>query len=299
MKKISIIIILFVILALLLFIIFAGIWFHNYSNRNSKKTERFENLETENQYACFYAYYEKNEMYKTNFEYFLENGLLENVDYYIIINGNSTVKIPEKRNIKIFTRENKGYDFGAYSYAIQKINKKYEYYFFLNTSVKGPYLRDNSKPWINYFLELFTSKDIKLVGTSVNIFPFSSLDKYNLDEIYGKKPPYTHIQSMFFCMDNEYYEYLKNKNFFNEEEMNGASDIIYVISYKEFGLSQLALTNHWNINCILPKYRDIDYRTMKTDFNPTSISGDAYYEGAYFGGTIDKYDAIFFKNSRF
>ena len=298
MKKISKFVILFVILALL-FIIFAGIWFQNHSNGNTRKTEGFENLETENRYACFYAYYEKNEMYKTNFEYFLENGLLEDVDYYIIVNGNSTVKIPEKRNIKIFTRENKGYDFGAYSYAIQKINKKYEYYFFLNTSVKGPYLRDNSKPWIHYFLELFTTKDIKLVGTSVNIFPLSSFENYNLDEIYDKKPPYTHIQTMFFCMDNEYYEYLKMKDFFNEEEMNHASELSYVISYKEIGLSQLALNKDWNINCILPKYRDIDYRTMKNDINPTSNIGDPYYEGAYFGGTIEKYDAIFFKNSRF
>ena len=299
MKKISKIVILFVILVLLLFIIFAGIWFQNRVNRNTRKTEGFENLETGNRYACFYAYYEKNEMYKINFEYFLKNGLLENVDYYIIINGNSTVKIPEKRNVKIFTRENKGYDFGAYSYAIQKINKKYEYYFFLNTSVKGPYLRDNSKPWINYFLELFTTKDIKLVGTSVNIYPLSSFEKYNLDEIYGNKPHHAHIQCMFFCMDNEYYEYLKKKDFFNEEEMNHASELNYVISYKEFGLSQLALTNHWNINCILPKYRDIDYRTMKNDINPTSNNGDPYYEGAYFGETIDKYDVIFFKNNRF
>lgn len=253
---------------------------------------------TENKYACLYAYYEKDKMYKDNFLYFLENGLLDNIDYYIILNGKCSINIPQKNNIAVFRRENKGYDFGAYSYAIKNINKEYDYYTFLNTSVKGPYLKDE-KPWIDYFLELFNNPDIKLVGTSINIFPLSTFGGYDLNNLYGNEPPHSHIQSMFFCMDNEYYNFLKTKNFFNEEEMNNTKNLEYVIAHKEFGLSQLALNNNWNINSILPKFKDIDYRKIKKDFNPTSQIGDPYYINAYFGETIDPYEAIFFKVNRF
>ena len=264
-----------------------------------------EHFTTDNKICCLYAYYEKDNLYKQNFEYFLNNGILNNVDYYIIINGECSINIPEKENIKIFKRENKGYDFGAYSYAIKQINKinqinkSYDYYFFLNTSVCGPYLKNSNTPWTDYFLKLFNKKNVKLVGTSINIFNHNKFSNYDLVKLYTKQQPFTHIQSMFFCMDNEYFNYLINKDFFNEDDLNNAPNIDYIIAHKEVGLSQHALNNNWNINCILPKYKNIDYINLKNDINSTSNNGDAYYPGAYFGSTIDKYDAIFYKNNRF
>ena len=146
---------------------------------------RKEHFSQGNNICCLYAYYEKDDLYKKNFEYFLENGILDNVDYYIIINGLCTVDIPKKENIQIYNRENKGYDFGAYSYGIKKLNKEYNYYFFLNTSVEGPYLKDNNKPWTEYFLQLF-NKDVKLVGTSINIYSNNIYSGHDLTKIYNK-----------------------------------------------------------------------------------------------------------------
>ena len=228
--------------------------------------------------------------------YFLNNGILDDVDYYIIINGDCTIDIPERNNIIIFKRPNNGYDFGAYSFALKYITQ-YDYYFFINTSIKGPYLKNTQKKWTEYFLELFND-NIKIVGTSINIYDFNGFSNYNLSEIYNNDKPFTHIQSMFFCIDNEYLNYLKNINFFNEEELNNVDNIDYVIAYKEFGLSQHALRNNWNINSILKKYNNIDYRTIDADFNNTSLNGDPYHKNAYFGETINRYDAIFFKNNR-
>jgi hypothetical protein len=99
-------------------------------------------------------------------------------------------------------------------------------------------------------------------------------------------------------MKPDYFNYLKQIDFFNEEELNRVSDIFYVIAYKEFGLSQHAIKNGWNINCILDKYRNLDYRTLTYDINPSSNKGDPYYPNSYWNGTIDKYDVIFFKNNR-
>ena len=87
-----------------------------------------ENFKSKNKYVCLYAYYEKNDDYKKNFKFFLENGILEYVDYYFIINGKCSVNIPEKDNIKILNRENIGYDFGAWSFGLTKLKNIYDYY---------------------------------------------------------------------------------------------------------------------------------------------------------------------------
>lgn len=263
--------------------------------------KKLENFKNSNKICCLYAYYEKNQLYKDNFIYFLNNGILDHIDYYIIINGKCSVIIPKKNNIIVFQRENIGYDFGAFSYSIQRINKEYDYYFFLNTSVIGPLWKTNYensiKNWTIPFLKLF-NKDVVLVGTSINILTNNNIGKYDLKKIYGKNGPYSHVQSMFFCINNEYYNYLKKINFFNESEMNNAPKLLYIIAYKEIGLSQIAIKNGWNINSILSKYKDLDYRTITQNINLSSGSGDPYYKGRYFGDSIDKYEAIFYKNNR-
>ena len=260
---------------------------------------KYDTFTNENRMCCFYAYYEKNELYKNNFIYFLENGILDNVDYYIIINGESSVQIPQKSNIILYKRANKGYDFGAYSYAISKMKKEYDYYFFINTSVSGPHLKDNSKSWPTYFIELFKG-NVKLVGTTINIYSKNDFIGRDLKIMYNREAPFSHVQSMFFCINKEYFIHLNKINFFNEDEINKITDILELIARKEFGLSQEALKNGWNINCILPGYKDLNYLKVNKNINPTSeiAGGDPNYKNAYFGKTIDKYDVIFFKNNR-
>ena len=103
---------------------------------------------------------------------------------------------------------------------------------------------------------------------------------------------------MFFGLDNESLKYLISINFFNEDECNNIKNINEIIAKKEFGLSQAILNNGWNINSILPKYRNLDYRILDSDINRTSKYGDVYYKNAYFGKSVDKYDVIFYKNNR-
>lgn len=221
------------------------------------------------------------------------------MDYYIVVHGKSTVEIPKEKNITVFYKENKGFDFGAYSYVLSRMSKDYNYYFFINSSVKGPYLKEKSKKWTDYFIPLF-NKDVKVIGTSINIYDLNQFKEFDLKNIYKHNPPFIHVQSMFFAVDHEYLSILKAMNFFNEAELNNFTSKEEVIVYKEFGLSQYALQRNFNINCILSKYRDIDYRTVKKNFNPsTKHGGDAYYEDGYFGATIDPFEVIFFKNARF
>jgi hypothetical protein len=289
---------LYYILVILIILVIIFYILNYFLNKNTK--EYFNNSLNNNKYCCFYVYYEKDDLYKSNFEYFLQNGgILEDIDYYIIINGESTVEIPQLNNIKVFKRENKGYDFGAYSYGINQLNKEYDYYFFLNTSVKGPYLNEEnkSKKWNDIFIDLF-DKDIDIVGTSINIFRISDFEGHNLENIYNHNAPFPHVQSMFFCITNDYLKYLKSINFFDEEDLNNTTDMNKIIAYKEFGLSQNAIKRGKNINCILSKYKGLDYRIIKEDINKTSDESDPYYKGNYFGKSIDPYEVVFYKNNR-
>jgi hypothetical protein len=240
--------------------------------------------------CVIYNYYEKDEKYKNNLLFFLDNGILDEVDYYFVINGDYSIKFPKKSNIKIYNRENKGYDFGAYSYVIDKL-KVYDYYFFMNTSVKGPFLKDESK-WYDKFLPLF-NENVHLVGTSINIctLPTTCIDPNS------EKAVNPHVQSMFFAIDQKYFNELKNEKFFNENEINNMT-FAELIRKKEVGLSEIAIKKGYNINCILSKYKNLNYLSIDKDINPTSKDGDSYFKGKYFGETIDPYEVVFFKTNR-
>jgi hypothetical protein len=274
-----------ILLLILLVIIFYLIY--KYLN---KKEQFISN--TGNTNVCLYAYYEKNELYKNNLLYFLNNALLDNIDYYFIINGNSTVVFPKKNNIKIINRENIGYDFGAYSYAITNIiPHNYDYYIFLNATVKGPYLTNN-KNWLDTFLELFTN-NVKLVGTSVCFTETEKVKKtYNIDNIYF-------VQSMFFIINKELFNYLIDNNFFNDEQLLNKETVLEkIVINKEIKLSYLTYKSGGNINCYLSKYRNLDFKTLDHDINPTSFNGDPYFPNRYWCSTIMPNDVIFYKNKR-
>jgi hypothetical protein len=263
-------------------------------------TENFKNCKI----LCIYAYYEKSQEYIDNFKFFLENGLDTDMEYIIVINGTCSVDIKSftdlKENIKltILERENIGFDFGAYYDALIKIDvmkNPYDSYIFLNTSVRGPYLKYNplypyvtSKNWYTLFTNMIKD-DVKLVGTTINIC------RLRFDNLKEFSPPYTHVQTQLFAMDHECLIFLFNDIFVsNPSEKN----FLNLIELKEVKMSLLVLKNNWNINCILSNYKNLDYRQIKNDFNPSSLNGDCSYRYAYFGKTYDKYEVVFIKTDK-
>lgn len=258
----------------------------------------FEHFHNDNKLACIYAYYEKNEDYKNNLGYFVAKGILPHVDYYFVVNGDTcSVDIPKAKNIKVIQRDNSGFDFGAWGEIVNNHDMSgYDHVFFLNTSVRGPFYK--GKDWTKPFLALFT-KNVKLVGTSINICRDLCYDSHHALRPMGteitRKKILPHVQSMFFVLDKDALKFLLSRDFFKEDKEASFAEII---SQKEIGLSSLIISKGWNINSILPKYRDIDYRVLRADINASSLDGDPYFAGAYFGDTIDPYDVIFFKSWR-
>lgn len=249
-----------------------------------------------NNILILYCYYEKNEIYKNNLELFLKLGIYEECDYIFIINDKLSINIPKNKNIKIFYRENKDYDFGAYNYALKQINiDDYKYFFFLNTSIRGPFIPSyNNIKWYIPFINLL-SNDIKLVGTTINILNTDSNESRIFKNITKFEKPYTHVQTQMFVMDNECLKFLLEKELF---ENNNYNNYIEFIAIKEILMSQLVLKNNWNISCIIPEYQNIDYRLLKNDINLSSINGDPNFSNACFNRTIHPYESIFIKINR-
>lgn len=249
-----------------------------------------------NNILILYCYYEKNNIYMDNLEFFLKYALYDECDYIFIVNGNLSVVIPNKNNIKVLFRINEDYDFGAYYYALNTIDiNKYEYFFFINTSVRGPFIpKYINLKWYTPFINLLKN-DVKLVGSTINILNTNSNESNTFYNLTKFSKPYTHVQTQMFAMDKECLIFLISKKLF---ENNNYKNYLEFIAIKEILMSQLVLKNNWNISCIIPEYQNIDYRIIKTDINFSSINGDPNFTNACFGRTIHPYECIFIKNNR-
>ena len=249
-----------------------------------------------NKILVLYCYFEKNINYINNLQFFLKLGLYDECDYLFIINGKISIEIPEKDNIKVLYRKNEDYDFGAYNDALETINiDKYNYYFFINTSVRGPFIPTyvNIK-WYEPFINLLIN-DVKLVGTSINILNKETNESRAFYYKTKFEKPYTHVQTQMFAMTQECLKFLIFSKLFSNHDFDNWIEFIAV---KEILMSQLVLKNNWNISCIIPEYQNIDYRTLKNDINLLSDYGDPIRSNSCFGRTVHPYETIFFKINR-
>jgi len=252
--------------------------------------------------AVVYAYYEKNEEYRKNLEFFIKMGVYandENIDYFIIVNGETNYSFPEYSNFKVFFRENAGFDFAGYNRGIEEVKKTgkyYDYYTFINTSCRGPFLPTYCKnmKWTEPFLQLFQKdENIKMVGPSINLLTWSF------------RP---HVQSYFFMIKNDALDYVKSAGLFDKTY----TVILDVIENQEIELSLLLLRRGWNISSIIPEWQNINYAQLLSQLNErgsySSISvngreykcqgraGDILFKGKLcFGRDVHPYEFIFMK----
>ena len=207
------------------------------------------------------------------------------IDYIIVINGfvyNENIKFPNLNNLTILKRENIGYDFGGHNCALEYIKEKsktYDYYFFMNSGVIGPiiphYFIDTH--WTNIFIKKI-NKRVKLVGTTIVCLPSHDAGGY------GPK-----VEGFFFMVDNIGLELLKKQQniFCNHHDKYSA------IVNGEYGLSNCILKNGYSIDCMLPKYKNIDwtnniYYNLNNNKHPSR-------KNSFYGDSINPYDVIFHK----
>ena len=108
--------------------------------------------------AIVYHYYEFNEIYRDNYIFFMNCALDSMADFYVMISGDCSVPEIIKDNIKYVYVDNKNHDFGGVCEFVSYYgNLKYDYYLFVNSSMRGPFLPSYySKNWYHVFTECLT-----------------------------------------------------------------------------------------------------------------------------------------------
>jgi len=254
---------------------------------------------------CIFAYYEKDEICRKNLEFFVRHAILHHhghnttnttttMDYIIVVNDDkgtfskSNIEVLPN-NVRWMTRPNKGYDFGAYTFVLNHDEvdiSPYTHFIFINSSVRGPFLRKSSDTlWADIFLDMIRG-DVHLVGTTINMFgPPETLFTEN------------HVQSMMFAMDAECLQLLFPTIFSHNHPTDNFGDTVV---QKEIAMSQLVLKKGWNISCTAKKYQGVDYRLVRKNINPSTNDawGDSIGPRRYFGTDHDPYELVFIKTNR-
>ena len=206
------------------------------------------------------------------------------IDYILVINGhNCPVPLPMIDNFKVIKRENTGYDFGGHFVALNYIkeqNKKYDYFFFMNSGACGPiipnYLKGDSH-WSKYFINKINDK-VKLVGTTICCLPPKD------EGGYGPK-----VEGFFFMTDVKGLGLLfKEKTIFKIHE-NKYSAIVN----GEFGLSNCIFKNGYSIDCMISKYQGIDW-TDKKNWNMNKNLHPSR-KNSFYSNSLIPYELIFHK----
>lgn len=249
------------------------------------------------QNLVIYHYYEKDASYRDNLLHFLLFGVQEENNYVIVVSGAYSVDLPTLQNVRyVFTGPMRS-DFGGYA---QLINEglsisPYEFIFFINSSVRGPFVPPYTRQsWAQILLGQMTS-DVGMVGTSICTLKADFRHSMAYQTRYGGTPPYSHVQTMAYALRRPVLEKIIADRFYQKER---DTDKSLAIENYEIHLSQLVLAQGYNLRCLLPEYNCIDYRLPHRNPNPTSTVGDPNEVLGYFGRSIHPYEGLFVKTNR-
>lgn len=226
-----------------------------------------------------YAYYETEDA-RRNLSFFCRHGIAPYRDrhYAIVINGACSIEdqIPKLENVSVLERENKGFDFGAWAHALRELPiARFDYFFFLNSSVTGPFLPlyQDTSHWPDLFTDLIDDR-VKLSGITINV--------------YGGDPI---VQSMMLATDKIGLELLIDNEIFtgNDEDVTKEA----VIFGREIPASKTILDAGFSVDCLAVTHGKHSLSALRHD-----ASGDIVYPGRYWGHTLEPLDTCFFKTNR-
>jgi len=245
-----------------------------------------------------YCYYEENES-KDNLEFFIKNGIYNNLQYqYVIIINNEkcSVNIPEYSNIKIIKRSENNTDLFTYKLILKLLDNNYlsffDRFYFINSSCIGPFMSNISNiSWIDSMNLLLCDYD--LIGPVVEI-PNDNHGFKVLNINSNKNIPFIH--TYFFGLNKFGFQILQK--IFDEIEVDNK---LFIIHNTERKITSSILINNGKIRSFLTRFKNVDLNDPKnwksSLWNKDNIS---CYEvpNNYDGIDLNPYEVIFFKNIR-
>lgn len=251
-----------------------------------------------NRILVTYCYSEKTEFSKNLFFFLKHANLTKSHDFYdihycVVIQGHEcSVEFPkpQPKNLTILKRDNEGFDFGAYRYALDQFaDIDFEYYMFLNCTARGPFVHHwmpQHWHWLDPYIQPLSNmnKKISLVGASMM---FLSSQSIHPQHSIGSG---VSVEGWAFAVDKQGLEILMTHNpspFIQHQDKDS------VVQYGEKLLGAIILNAGLDIHCLLEAYHDIDnwrdYQDFPEDRYPSRHTG-------YYGTPPNHYQTIFIKN---
>ena len=247
----------------------------------------------------FYCYKEDPDA-KLNLKFFLKHGICDSplVRYVFIINNKEcSVVFPTQDNITVWIREENQYDVISYKYVLAEFSedslKDYNYFFFLNSSCRGPfippYLNYTEKPahernllWLFLFQQMLKTYD--LVAPIIE-YPFNIIGEEK------ERVPFVH--SYMFAVNSKGFDTMLET--FKNHTGISAGDGIEL----ERKIGREIILGGGKVKSLLTRFTHINVtdRTNWTDSLWRPNGGQTCYEipGNYFGIDVNPYEILFVK----
>lgn len=241
-----------------------------------------------------YHYYEKDDLYRDNFIFFLTRAWRSDLVFIVLISGDTSVELPSKPNIRYIRTENSGHDFGSYATVIDDpAFDAHDRFLFVNCTVRGPFLPPYDRQcWTRPFLSLLQG-DVHLCGSSINILHDSRPFHQHYQAAHPDDPqPYSHVQSSVHAMTRDCLDMLRHSGFYARLPSLTKDEAVVEA---EIGMSQRVKAAGWNLSCVLPAYQGIDYRLAHGEINKATKTGHPQTAGAYFGFSLHPFEPVFVK----
>lgn len=229
--------------------------------------------------VLIYTYYETLTS-QFNLAVFLNHGVGSHMDYVFVINGRRcSLRIPAAPNIRVIARHNKGYDTGGHASALRLLDLAedvYDYYFFMNSSVAGPFVSP-SVDWRMPFINRINTS-VKLVGTTIVVLPPTDAG--------GLGP---RVEGFFFVTDKIGLDLLRAEGTIFNDHLTKKDAIVD----GEYGASRCILGHGYSIDCMIPEYEGRDWR----DVANWRANGNRHpsRQGSFRGKSLDPAVVIFHK----
>jgi len=196
-------------------------------------------------------------IYNDRVKHFIDHCIFKDDDIdFVVISNNMHIHVDVPNYVTLIHRENVGYDFGGWSYALltNHLYEQYDTFIFVNSSVYGPLLQTSTPyKWTDLYLNGLTG-NVKLFGNTIN----TCSDPLNI----------SHVQSYLFAMDHTTLQYLIDCDIFSITHY--APTFEDAIKYKEILMSRKIIEHGWNIGTLMTYYKDVDFTF--TDKKPNEYS---------------------------
>eukprot|EP00892_Ulva_mutabilis_P000760 jgi/Ulvmu1/10685/UM067_0010.1 len=208
-----------------------------------------------------YSFSDADPEYYANLLFFVKHGIpgCETCDFIITVNKNLSdlaAELPQlPSNARYWFHHKHCFDWGTFGSVLTETDlSAYSYFYFLNSSVRGPFMPQYLKGRL-HFTELMAAKlvgDVKLVGSIISCAPAAKPGSDGTDA--GRRNP--HVQSHAQATDAVGLQLM-----LDDGRVFGCySNIFDTHYYSELGASAVILDANYTLDSFMVRYQGVDWR---------------------------------------